>query len=39
MLARAHRNTVVVALAAKMARMAWALLRPGRMLENRATAA
>lgn len=28
LLARAHSNTVVVALAAKMARMVWALLRP-----------
>ena len=29
LLARAHLNAVVVALAAKMARTVWALLRPG----------
>jgi transposase len=36
LLARAHPNTVVVALAAKMARIAWALLRHGRTFEHRA---
>jgi transposase len=36
LLARAHVNTVVVALAAKMARTAWALLRHGRTFEPRA---
>ncbi|MGH9807292.1 MAG: IS110 family transposase, partial [Terriglobia bacterium] len=36
MLARAHSNTVVVALAAKMARIIWALLRHGTMFEQRA---
>jgi transposase len=36
LLARAHSNTVVVALAAKMARMVWALLRHGRTFEHRA---
>jgi transposase len=36
LLARAHVNTVVVALAAKMARTAWALLRHGRVFEARA---
>jgi transposase len=36
LLARAHSNTVVVALAAKMARMVWALLRHGRAFEHRA---
>jgi len=35
LLARAHVNTVVVALAAKMARTAWALLRHGRTFEPR----
>lgn len=38
LLARAHSNTVVVALAAKMARMVWALLRHGGMFEYRASA-
>ena len=33
LLARAHSNTVVVALAAKMARIVWALLRYGTMFE------
>lgn len=36
LLARAHSNTVVVALAAKMARMVWALLRHDRTFEHRA---
>lgn len=36
--ARAHANTVVVALAAKMARMAWALLRHGPSYEARPVA-
>jgi transposase len=36
LLARAHVNTVVVALAAKMARIVWALLRHGRTFEHRA---
>jgi len=35
LLARAHSNTVVVALAAKMARIVWALLRNGRTFEQR----
>jgi transposase len=38
LLARAHSNTVVVALAAKMARTVWALLRHGSMFEHRAIA-
>lgn len=38
LLARAHSNTVVVALAAKMARIVWALLRHGRTFEQRAIA-
>ena len=33
LLARAHKNTVVVALAAKLARIAWAVLRSGRGFE------
>jgi transposase len=33
LLSRAHQNTVVVALAAKMARIVWALLRHGRTYE------
>ena len=33
---RAHSNTVVVALAAKMARIAWALLRHERHFEMKA---
>jgi transposase len=36
---RAHSNTVVVALAAKMARMVWALLRHGTTFEPRAITA
>ena len=39
LLARAHSNTVVVALAAKMARIVWALLRYGTTFELRAIAA
>jgi transposase len=39
LLARAHSNTVVVALAAKMARMVWALLRYGSTFEHRAITA
>jgi transposase len=39
LLARAHSNTVVVALAAKMARIVWALLRYGTTFEPRAIAA
>jgi transposase len=39
LLARAHSNTVAVALAAKMARMVWALLRHGRTFEHRAITA
>jgi transposase len=39
LLTRAHPNTVVVALAAKMARMVWALLRHGSTFEHRALAA
>lgn len=35
LLARAHSNTVVVALAAKMARIVWALLRYGKTFEAR----
>lgn len=38
LLARAHPNTVVVALAAKMARVVWALLRHGSTFEHRAVA-
>jgi transposase len=38
LLARAHSNTVVVALAAKMARIVWALLRYGTTFEPRAIA-
>jgi len=38
LLARAHPNTVVVALAAKMARIVWALLRHNRTFEQRAIA-
>jgi transposase len=36
LLSRAHSNAVVVALAAKMARIVWALLRHGRTFEPRA---
>lgn len=39
LLARAHSNTVVVALAAKLARIVWALLRNGRTFEQREMAA
>ena len=39
LLARAHSNTVVVALAAKMARIVWALLRYGTSFEPRGIAA
>src|SRR5579863_72104 len=39
LLARAHSNTVVVALAANMARIVWALLRYGTSFEPRAIAA
>ena len=35
LLARAHKNTVVVALAAKLARIAWAVLRSGQIFELR----
>jgi transposase len=35
LLARAHSNTVAVALAAKMARIVWALLRHGRTFDSR----
>lgn len=38
LLARAHSNTVVVALAAKMARIVWALLRHAKTFEQRAIA-
>ena len=38
LLARTHSNTVVVALAAKMARIVWALLRYGTTFEPRAIA-
>jgi transposase len=38
LLARAHVNTVVVALAAKLARIAWAVLQSGRRFETRAAA-
>ena len=34
MLARAHPNVVVVALAAKLARIAWAVLRQGRNFDH-----
>lgn len=39
LLSRAHVNTVVVALAAKMARIVWALLRHGRIYEAASVAA
>jgi transposase len=39
LLARAHSNTAVVALAAKMARIVWALLRHERTYEAAAVAA
>jgi transposase len=38
LLARAHSNAVVVALAAKLARIVWALLRHGTTFEQRASA-
>ena len=38
LLARAHPNIVAVALAAKLARIAWAVLRSGRRFEMRAAA-
>ena len=39
LLARAHSNTVVVALAAKMARIVWVLLRYGTTFKSRAVVA
>ncbi len=39
LLARSHCNTVVVALAAKMARMVWALLRYGTRFEHQSSTA
>jgi hypothetical protein len=39
LLSRAHGNTVVVALASKLARIAWALLRKQTMYAAGATAA
>ncbi len=39
LLARAHVNTVVVALAAKLARIAWAVLRSGEKFEMKAATA
>ena len=38
LLARAHPNVVVVALAAKLARIAWAVLRHGRSFDHQAFA-
>ena len=38
LLTRAHSNAVVVALAAKMARIVWALLQHGTTFEQRAIA-
>ena len=38
-LARAHVNTVVVALAAKLARTAWAVIRSGEKFDMKAAAA
>ena len=38
LLARAHPNVVVVALAAKLARIAWAVLRHGRSFDHQAAA-
>ena len=35
LLARAHKNTAVVALAAKLARIVWAVLRSGQVFELR----
>jgi transposase len=39
LLARAHKNTVVVALAAKLARIVWAILRSGQVFELRTASA
>lgn len=39
LLARAHKNTVVVALASKLARIAWAVLRTGQAFQARVAAA
>lgn len=39
LLARAHKNTVVVALASKLARIVWAVLRTGQAFEMRVAAA
>jgi len=39
LLARAHKNTVVVALAAKLARIVWAVLRSGQSFELRTASA
>jgi hypothetical protein len=39
LLARAHKNTVVVALAAKLARIVWAVLRSGQTFELRTASA
>jgi transposase len=38
LLARAHVNTVVVALAAKLARIAWAVIHSGQAFETKAAA-
>lgn len=38
LLARAHKNTVVVALASKLARIAWAVLRTGKAFQLRVAA-
>ena len=39
LLTRAHKNTVVVALASKLARIVWAVLRTGQAFEMRVAAA
>ena len=39
LLARAHVNTVVVALAAKLARIAWAVIRTGKKFDMAAARA
>ncbi len=39
LLARAHVNTVVVALAAKLARIAWAVIRTGQRFDMKAATA
>jgi transposase len=39
LLARAHKNTVIVALAAKLARIVWAVLRSGQSFELRTASA